>query len=268
MGLQGGGLEGVHQKNGRIKVGHVKPLVSITTVTYNSEKTLARTMESVLNQTYDKIEYIIVDGLSKDRTLEIAEGYRERFQERGYHFVIVSERDNGMYDAINKGVRLAQGEIIGNINSDDWYETDAVEKAVSFFEETGCDFMYANLRMIKPDGTSFIKRAKQQRIATSRGWNHPTQFARKEVYQRFPYKQESLHDDFDVFLKVKKSDYRIEILNEVLANFTMEGISHERKLSAAVARGKCRYRIYRENGYSRWYLVECVGIEAAKMILG
>ena len=248
-------------------MGSVKPLVSITTVTYNSEKTLARAIESVLNQTYDSIEYLIIDGLSGDRTLEIAESYRERFQERGYSCIIVSEKDNGMYDAINKGIRLARGEIIGNINSDDWYETSAVEKAVRFLEETGCDFMYADLRMIKPDGTGFIKRARQQRIATSRGWNHPTQFARKKVYQRFPYKQESLHDDFDVFLKVKKSDYRVGILNEVLANFTMEGVSHKRKLSAAVARGKCRYRIYRENGYSRWYVLECIMIEAAKWLL-
>jgi len=244
-----------------------EPLVSITTVTYNSEKTLARTIESVLGQTYDRIEYLIIDGFSGDGTVELAERYRERFAERGYAYTIVSEPDGGMYDAINKGIRLSHGSIIGNLNSDDWYEACAVEKAAAFLEQSGCDYMYADLRMIKPDGTSFVKRARQQKLATSRGWNHPTQFARREVHREFPYKVESLHDDFDLFLKVRKSDYRIGVLNEVLADFTMEGMSHKRSIGAAVRRGKCRYRIYRNNGYSRWYLLECIMIEAAKLLL-
>ena len=244
-----------------------EPLVSITTVTYNSEKTLARTIESVLAQTYNHIEYLIVDGFSADGTLEVAERYRERFAERGFRYTIMSEKDKGMYDAINKGIRLSQGSIIGNINSDDWYEASAVEKAVEFLEKTGCDYMYADLRMIRPDNKSFIKHAKQQRLATSRGWNHPTQFARREIHERLPYKVESLHDDFDLFLKVRKSGYSIGVLNEVLADFTMEGVSHKRNLRDAVARGKCRYRIYRNNGYSRWYLLECIMIEGAKFIL-
>ena len=247
--------------------GRNQPLVSITTVTHNSEKTLARTLESVLNQTYGHIEYLIIDGLSNDCTVDIAESYREKFAAKGIAYTIVSEADCGMYDAINKGIRLSHGAIIGNINSDDWYETEAVEKAVRFLEERGCDYMYADLRMMKTDGTSFIKQAKLQKIATSRGWNHPTQFARRELHLQYPYKLESLHDDFDFFLKVRKSQFRIGVLNETLANFTMEGISHERTLKAAAARGKCRYRIYRNNGYSRWYLLECVLIEGAKFIL-
>lgn len=246
----------------------MKPLVSITTVTYNSEATLARTIESVLHQTYDNIEYLIVDGRSEDGTLEVAERYREQFRQRGFAYVIVSEPDRGMYDAMNKGIRLSHGEIIGNINSDDWYEPCAVEKAAAFMEETGCDYMYADLKMIRPDGNVFVKHARQQKIATSRGWNHPTQFARREICCRFPYKLESLHDDFDLFLKVRKSGCRIGVLNEVLADFTMEGISHKRDLRAAVDRGKRRYRIYRNNGYSRWYVLECILIETAKMILG
>ncbi len=243
-------------------------LVSITTVTYNSAATLARTIESVLAQTYPEIEYIIVDGMSQDDTLAIAESYTAKMQQKGIKYRIISEKDRGMYDAINKGIAMASGEIIGNINSDDWYEPDAVEKVAAFFEKEGCDFMYADLRMIKPDGSTFIKHSKHTRIATSRGWNHPTQFARKEVYMKYPYKVESMHDDFDLLLRVMKSDYKIAILNEVLANFSMEGMSHERRLSANIKRGKARYRIYRNNGYSRWYFLECLMIETAKFILG
>ncbi len=246
----------------------MKPLVSITTATYNSEKTLARTIESVLSQTYDNIEYLIVDGMSRDGTVKVAEAYQKRFQERGFAYRIVSEADGGMYDAINKGIRLSHGQVVGNINSDDWYEPYAVERAVAFMESAKCDYMYANLNIIRQDGTSFVKRARLQKIATSRHWNHPTQFAKREILCAYPYKVESLHDDFDLFLKVRKSGCNIGVLNEVLANFTMEGISHERNIRAAVNRGKCRYRIYRNNGYSRWYLLECVMIESAKMLLG
>ncbi len=254
------------QENGQVARWH--PLMSITTATYNSEKTLARTIESVLNQTYDNIEYIIVDGLSQDRTLEVAESYRERFAERGFSYKIVSEPDAGMYDAINKGIRLSRGEIIGNINSDDWYEPEAVERAVNYMAETDCEYMYADLRIIRTDGSSFVKRARRQRMATSRGWNHPTQFALRRLHEKFPYKLESLHDDFDLFLKVRRAGCRIGVLNQVLANFTLQGMSHDKSLRAAAARGRCRYRIYRNNGYGPWYMLECIMIEAAKLVLG
>lgn len=244
------------------------PLVTITTVTYNSEKTLAQTIESVLNQTYRPIEYIIVDGLSNDGTVPIARSYEEAFRQNGIAYRIISEKDNGMYDAINKGIGLAKGEIIGNINSDDWYEPAAVEKAVRFFHDTGCDLMYADLRMRKKDGTSFIKRSRETRIATSRGWNHPTQFARKSLYDKEKYKCESLHDDFDLLLRVKRKGYKIGILHEVLANFRMDGMSHDRNIRRTIDRGRARYRIYRNNGYSRLYLLECVAIEAVKFVIG
>ena len=246
----------------------MNPLVTITSVTFNSEKTLRQTIESVLNQTYQHIEYIIVDGLSTDSTVQIAQSYADSFREKGFCYRIISEADGGMYDAINKGIRLAQGEIIGNINSDDWYEPEAVERTVRFFEDTGCDLMYADLRMIKRDGTSFIKHSRKTRIATSRGWNHPTQFARKSLYDKEKYKCESLHDDFDLLLRVWKKGYKTAILHQVTANFRMDGISHDRNLRHAVERGRARYRIYRNNGYSRLYWLECAMIEAAKLLFG
>ena len=243
-------------------------LVSITTVTFNSEKTIRDTIESVLNQTYTNIDYIIVDGLSKDNTVEIAKSYEDKFRAKGMTYRIISEKDNGMYDAINKGISMANGVIVGNINSDDWYEKDAVEKVVKCYQDTKFDLMYADLRMIYADGRTKVKRSKKGLITTSRGWNHPTQFGTKELYMKEKYKLESLHDDFDLLLRVKRSGYKIVILNEILANFRMEGMSHDKDLRKAVARGRARYNIYRNNGYSRLYIIECVAIEAAKWILG
>ena len=92
------------------------PLVSIITVTFNSEKTICHTIESVLTQTYDNIEYWIIDGDSRDCTVEIAESYRVQMENKGIHYYILSEPDGGIYDAMNKGIRKATGEIIGIIN--------------------------------------------------------------------------------------------------------------------------------------------------------
>ncbi len=101
--------------------------VSIVTVSYNSEKTIGRTIESVLGQTYKNIEYIIVDGASKDGTMDVVEGYRDDFGDR---LKVISEPDDGIYYAMNKGIGLATGELIGIINSDDHYEPEAVAHMV------------------------------------------------------------------------------------------------------------------------------------------
>ena len=103
-------------------------LVTILTVAFNAEATIAKTMESVLNQTYDDIEYIVIDGASKDKTVEVARKYQKAFDVApGRKLIIVSEPDKGMYDGLNKGARMAHGELVGQINADDWYELDAVE---------------------------------------------------------------------------------------------------------------------------------------------
>ena len=245
------------------------PCVSIITVAYNSEKTIRHTIESVLAQTYQNMEYRIIDGASKDATVEIAEAYRSRMEAKGIRYYVLSEPDNGIYDAMNKGIRMADGDIIGIINSDDWYEPDAVQTAVETFQNTGCDLMYANIRMHKADGSTFIKKARTRKFQTSRDWNHPTTFVRAEWYKQYPFRQLGIHDDYGFFLLMRKLDKKIVTVDKVLANFHMGGASNHKDLKAAKKRIMDRYRYcYRINGYSRWYIVECVAIEAAKFLLG
>lgn len=104
--------------------------VSIITACYNSEKTIERTLKSVLAQTYSNYEYIIIDGMSTDDTLKIIDAYRNAF---GSKLKVVSERDSGIYNAMNKGIKMASGELVGIINSDDWYEPDALQTIVYSF---------------------------------------------------------------------------------------------------------------------------------------
>ncbi len=156
------------------------PLISIITVVYNGAATLERTIRSVAAQTYKNIEYIIVDGGSKDGTLEIVKNNQDKISRW------ISEPDHGLYDAMNKGIRLAQGSVIGLVNSDDWLEPDAVEKVVSCIPEHEDLFVihgdicywngfekkiYHTQEDIKPVGYYF-------RIA------HPTCFVAAEVYKK------------------------------------------------------------------------------------
>ncbi len=233
----------------------------------NAEGTIGRTIESVLSQTYaGPIEYIIKDGGSKDRTLEVAESYKERLGRKGIDFRIESFPDKGIYDAMNQGIDLATGELIGIINADDIYEKDCVKIVVERYERTGFDLCFGDIRMILPSGKTFIKKARLRRYTTSRDWNHPTQFVTKETYGKFRFRCLNISDDMDLFFAVKKSGAKIEVINEVLADFTMGGVSSKIPASEIPERISRRYEVYRHNGYSRAYIFECVAFELVKYL--
>lgn len=135
-------------------------LVTILTVALNSETSIARTIESVLAQTYDNIEYIVIDGASTDSTVEIAKGYQSMFDGTpGRSMTIISEPDRGMYDGLNKGAQMAHGELVGQINADDWYEPDAVETMVKLYEKEHYDAAWGSIRIKKKSG-DMIKHAR------------------------------------------------------------------------------------------------------------
>lgn len=241
---------------------------SIITVTYNCEKTLKRAMNSVVNQKMTPVEYIIVDGMSTDATVSIAESFRETCTKKGIDLKIISEKDNGIYDAMNKGIAMAKGQIIGMINADDYYEPDAIAKVNRVYETEKFDLFYADLYMHMPNGKKFIKHSRSRKYMTSRDWNHPTTFITKEMYRKYKYKNDTIHDDYDLILRMKKDGVKVKVLNEPIAHFTMNGVSHKRSLKGSIDRAKIKYKIYRQNGYSPIYIIECIGVEAAKFILG
>lgn len=240
--------------------------VSIITVCYNSEKTIRDTINSVLNQTYQNLEYIVVDGNSTDLTVGIIKEYIQTFKEKCIEYYYLSEPDEGMYDAMNKGIRMTSGELIGIINSDDWYEPEAIACAVQHYRQQPYDLFYADLRIIGSK-VSFIKKARDSRWVTSRYWNHPTTFIPKAIYQKYQYKNENIHDDWDLILRIRKNGARICVENKVLANFRRDGVSHKKSFRNAMERAKIKFKIYRDNGYSRWYVVECYGMEIVKLVV-
>ena len=159
--------------------------VSIITATYNSSKTILDTIDSVLSQTHPNIEHLIIDGISTDNTVELVKSTKFKGE-------VHVGKDKGIYDAMNKGIALAKGDIIGILNSDDFYADETViEKIVALFQETNCDAVYGDLLYVDADDTKIVKRnwvsGSYKHENFFKGWMppHPTFFVRKDLYTKY-----------------------------------------------------------------------------------
>lgn len=204
--------------------------VSIITVVYNGAATIADTVRSVATQSYRDIEYIVVDGASTDGTLSILRGFREHIT------TLVSEPDRGIYDAMNKGIALATGDIIGFLNSDDMYVDDAaIADVANCFRDPGVDACYADLVYVDPNDLNRVLRYWRSREYVHglfrNGWMpaHPTFFVRRGIYQRLggfdlDYR---LQSDFELtmrFLHVHR--IRTMYLPRVLVKMRLGGVTN------------------------------------------
>ncbi len=162
--------------------------ISFIIVVYNSKNTIKETIESVLHQDYPLIEYIIIDGQSNDGTLDIIKMYKDKISK------LISEKDNGIYDAMNKGIKLANGDIIGILNSDDIFENNKViSKVVKIFKTNSINSLYADLKYVNRYDTDKIIRYWKSspfiKNSFKNGWHppHPTFFVKKEIYEKYGY---------------------------------------------------------------------------------
>lgn len=178
--------------------------ISIITVCYNSEKHIKTAIESVINQTYLDIEYIVVDGASKDRTVDIIKSYGDKITK------MVSEPDKGIYDAMNKGFQLATGDYLAVINSDDFYmSNDAIENVVNELNKKQTDSLFADLIYVEENNTDkqvrYWKSNEFVKGSFKKGWHpaHPTFFVKNEIYKKYGYFDLSfkLAADFELMLR-------------------------------------------------------------------
>ena len=201
--------------------------ISIITISFNAKSTIEKTLQSVANQSYKNIEHIIVDGCSKDNTLEICNSFSHVSK-------IISEPDNGVYDAFNKGLKLATGDIIGFLNADDvFFNENSVQEIVNPFSNNETDIVYGNLDYVNEEGKvirNWISKPYEKGLI-KKAWMpaHPTFYCKKEVYDRFGGYNDSfiIGGDFELclrFLEVNKvpSFY----LNKKLVKMLVGGISN------------------------------------------
>jgi glycosyltransferase involved in cell wall biosynthesis len=208
----------------------LKPKVSIITVCYNSSSTIEDTIQSVLSQTYDNIEYLIIDGKSTDNTLELITKYNTKISQ------IISEKDNGFYDAINKGIGLVSGDIVAILNSDDLYQDEnVIADIVEHFENENLDACYADLVYVEGEDTSKVVRnwrsGNYKEGMFLQGWMppHPTFFVKKEVYQQYGLFDLSLTSaaDYEIMLRfIHKNKIVLGYLPRVTVRMRVGGMSN------------------------------------------
>jgi glycosyltransferase involved in cell wall biosynthesis len=236
-------LEGGTRLRGtQLQDGVDRPLVSIVTVVYNGAATLRRTIESVLGQSYDNIEYILVDGGSTDGTVDLIRGYEERIA------YWCSGRDKGIYDAMNKGLALCTGQWVGLINADDWYEPDTVERVVAAVRgNPGANVVHGDIWMSYPNGERSLKRARVSGFLL-KYWemvlNHPSFFVRRSFYAGRPFddrlRVSADHKwTYEAFRDAPESFVHLPV---PMANFTVGGASMSVPLKRVLSEGKqvCR----------------------------
>lgn len=204
--------------------------ISVITIAYNAAETIQRTINSILAQNYDNIEYIVVDGNSQDETLDIVTSNRERFDKNGISLVINSEPDKGISDAFNKGLKLVTGDIISFLNADDWYENNTLTLVANIFHKQKVDFCYGNLYMYNKDERI---RLLGRPVSTFKSRYtmpvmHPTFFMSKHVYDevglfRLDYKCAM---DYDYVLRILEHRFRGEYVRNLYVNM-QDGGAHK-----------------------------------------
>ena len=241
---------------------------TVITVCFNSENEICKTIESVLNQDYGPYEYLVIDGMSTDNTVEIAKSFQNKFKEKNVLYKIISEKDTGIYNAMNKGISIASGDFISYLNAGDWYEKDALKNINDFYNVGKFELTYGGLHYIKKDGTITNKMSRLDTFPiSSRHWNHPSMFLKKEIYQKYFFNESfPTYADFELYLKLRKDGTKIRVIDKIITNFVADGVSTDVKFKNVLKRAREKYKAYRNNGFSLIYMIESYGWEILKSI--
>lgn len=244
--------------------------VSIITVCYNSEVTIDETINSVINQTYNNLEYIIIDGNSEDTTVSIINKYKNKIDK------IISESDKGIYYAMNKGIKLATGDVIGFLHSDDLYfDSYSVVDVVSYFRDNKFDGVYGDLQYVYKENTNKVIRLWKSHIFQPKllkmGWMppHPTLFLKKNVYKK--------HGNFDTFYRISADyDFILRILRDknlkfgylpkIITKMRVGGASN-RSLKNIIQKTTEDYKAVCSNNIGGWFSIVLKNFSKIKQFL-
>ena len=232
--------------------------ISIITITYNSAETLEDTIKSVQSQDYPDIEHIIIDGKSTDNTLDIVSRYKTGISK------IISEADEGLYDALNKGIKNASGEIVGILHSDDLFAYDSVlsEIAALFKKDNSIEAIYGDLNFVdRFDTNKVVRKWKSHKYNEGdfkKGWMppHPTFYVKKNVYENFGIFNTDfkLSADYELMLRfIHKHKIKVDYLPKVIIKMRMGGVSNT-NISNKLKANKEDRNAWKVNGLNMpWY---------------
>lgn len=206
--------------------------ISIITVVYNNETTIRGAIEAVLSQSYSDIQYIIIDGDSRDKTVEIINEYKEQL---GY---FISEKDGGIYDAMNKGIKASTGDVIGILNSDDLYQDSTVIQTVMdhFNQDLNLDIVYGDLVYVKSDNVHKVIRYWKSKPYFRKYFEmgnvppHPSLFVKRKVYEQAGYfdLNYKLAADYEFMLRIfKKYNFKSSYINKIIVKMRLGGATNQ-----------------------------------------
>lgn len=232
--------------------------ISVVTCSFNSEKTIERTIKSVLDQKFDDYEYIIVDGKSTDGTLDIIKRYEPLFSGKLHWF---SEKDHGIYDAMNKGIMKSAGDYIWLVNSDDYLEPNALQIISNLIHKKeravicGQVVLFSEVEdkkqivKITPDKSDIEFRKKRMGIV------HPATVVARNIYNKYGLYDDRflISADMDWFLRIRENNVQIEFINTILSNMSDGGISNQNdNIKKRIHDWKILYKKHTQSKFEYW----------------
>lgn len=229
-----------------------KPLISIITVVYNGEKYLEETIKSVINQSYDNVEYIIIDGGSNDGTLDIIKKYEDKID------YWVSQRDKGIYDAMNKGIDVSSGEWINFMNAGDgFYRADTLEKIFMTNEYKNIDVIYGNHNVIYPHKTRIAKSGDIKDIWKGSQFCHQASFIASNTHKANKFNLSNcIGADFEFFYTLYQKKKLFKYVDIVVANYSAGGVSDIKRVDSIVEMWNTIEKDNKKNFYYLWIILK------------
>ena len=246
--------------------------VTLITAAFNSVSSIKTCLDSIAYQDYDNLEHLVIDGKSTDRTINIVKEYQKKHS----HIKLISEKDLGIYDALNKGLKSASGDIIGFVHSDDLLACNSViSETVAVFLNEQSDGVYGDLQYVSKYNINKIVRYWKSKDFNSsilkKGWMpaHPTLFLKKEIYEKhgefnLSYK---ISADYDFMLRILKDDsLKFSYLPKVITKMRVGGASN-RSVKNIIQKTKEDYRAVRSNNIGGWYLIFLKNISKVRQFI-
>lgn len=218
------------------------PLITVVTVVYQAENEIKRTLEAVKNQTYNNFEYIIIDGKSKDSTVDIILNYMPKFQKKNIDVVFSSEKDLGIYDAMNKAVLKSTGDWILFMNAGDtFYEDTILEQLETILKTEKCDVVHGNQCWNEPNNICIVESNNSEDLPHGQVLFHQSSLVRRDTLINNPFSLEyRIAGDYEFFLRLQQSGYSFHKINNVIANFFYGGISSTQPITCLKEMTKIR----------------------------
>jgi len=223
--------------------------ISIITICFNNEKDIRSTIESVINQTYKNIEYIIVDGASKDKTIEIVNEYKDKIAK------IITEPDKGLYDAINKGIKNSTGDVVGLIHAGDrLHDNEVIAKIAKHFQENNIDLCYGHSKIVNGDNIIIRvnKSSEYEPFLMKKGWmpSHLSFYAKRELFKQYGYYnlKYKIAADYELLLRfIYFNKIKASLLDEYIVIFSLGGTSTKGLKNIYIQNKEC-WMAWKDNG--------------------